>query len=228
MAAAVVHQRDAADMIFEPLVTDCEAVAECLNLRGVGERSAPQQSQVVVVSGEDAIGRHGDEFAAERMQTKPVKLVGKACFSGESPGTIIAQDGGLAVTELLRITEVIQHEETGRERRKRRKAGSGRSAAGNSSTELSRQPDARTSKVSFAAGNLRLRRPSSRRKAGSGNLTHGNDFQSSSRRRRVPLPCAAPSEPSDTGPSAAAFRAAIRLPPWWPTHIARFAAGGQS
>jgi hypothetical protein len=66
-----------------------------------------------------------------------------------------------------------------------------------------------------SAGNLRLRRHSFPRNAGSGSFTHGNDFQSSSRRRRLPLPCSAPHEPSDTGPRAAAFRACIRLPPCW-------------
>ena len=100
-------------MIPEPLVTDCEAAALCLNLRRVGERGAPQLSQVVVIRVDHAVSRHGYEFAAEWMQAEPVKLVGQGRFIGELSGTVIAQNGGLNVTESLRITQVIQHENTG-------------------------------------------------------------------------------------------------------------------
>jgi len=85
---------------------------QCFNLGRVGERGTPQQSQIIVIRVDHTVSRHGYEFAAEWMQAEPVKLVGQACFSGESPDTIIAQNGGLNVTESLRIAQVIQHEKT--------------------------------------------------------------------------------------------------------------------
>src|ERR1019366_10089087 len=83
IAAAIARERYAANMIPEPLVTDCEAAALCLNLRRVGERGAPQLSQVVVIRVDHAVSRHGYEFAAEWMQAEPVKLVGQGRFIAE-------------------------------------------------------------------------------------------------------------------------------------------------
>jgi hypothetical protein len=57
------------------------------------------------------------------MHAEPVKLVGEARFGGESPGAVIAHDGGLTVAEALCVAQVIQHQETGRERMKAAEGG---------------------------------------------------------------------------------------------------------
>jgi hypothetical protein len=62
IAAAVASQGDAANMIFQPLVTESEAATECLNLRRFDESRASKRSEVVVIGANLPVGRRGDEY----------------------------------------------------------------------------------------------------------------------------------------------------------------------
>jgi len=110
-------------MMFQPLVTDTEAATECLNLGRVGESGTPQESQVFVIGVDLTVGRHGDEFAAEWMQAEPVKPMGEARLSGESPVTVVSQNGSLTVTKAFGVTQVIQHKKTRCDRMKAAEGG---------------------------------------------------------------------------------------------------------
>src|SRR5260370_18610839 len=59
VAKVVARERDAADVVLEPLVTDFEASLQGPDLSPVGDRDLPERPQLVVVSLEDAVIRHG-------------------------------------------------------------------------------------------------------------------------------------------------------------------------
>jgi hypothetical protein len=69
-----------------------------------------QQAQVIVISVQHTVARHGDEFAPVLMQTQSIEVVIEACFGGEPTFTIIAQDSGLTLLLTLCVTQVVEHE----------------------------------------------------------------------------------------------------------------------